>query len=40
MQKSLILDPDADTVVIRYEFPEKIPDMVNLYPLLAIQELS
>ncbi|WP_276922639.1 amylo-alpha-1,6-glucosidase [Ferroplasma acidiphilum] len=36
-KKSLILDPDADTVVIRYEFPEKIPDMVNLYPLLALR---
>jgi len=36
-KKSLIMDPELDTVAIRYEFPEKIPDMINLYPLLAFR---
>ncbi len=37
LKKSIVIDPDSDTVIIRYEFKEKIPDMIKLYPLLAFR---
>ena len=39
-KKSLIMDPDSDTVIIRYEFPEKVPERINLYPLLAFRNFN
>ena len=38
VKKSVIMDPDSDTVIIRYEFNEKIPESITLYPLLAFRD--
>ena len=37
IKKSIVMDPGSDTVVIRYEFFEKIPEKITLYPLLAFR---
>ncbi|WMT51944.1 MAG: amylo-alpha-1,6-glucosidase [Ferroplasma sp.] len=37
IKKSLVMDPESDMVVIRYEFFKKIPEKVTLYPLLAFR---
>ncbi len=37
VKKSLVMDSDSDTIVIRYEFLEKIPESIAFYPLLAFR---
>jgi predicted glycogen debranching enzyme len=37
VKKSVVMDPDSDTVIIRYEFNEKIPESLTLFPLLAFR---
>ncbi len=37
IKKTLIIDTDSDSVVIRYEFSNRIPDSISLFPLLAFR---
>jgi predicted glycogen debranching enzyme len=38
IKKTIVMDPESDTVVIRYEFFERIPEKISLYPLLAFRD--
>ncbi|WP_337860533.1 amylo-alpha-1,6-glucosidase [Ferroplasma sp.] len=37
LKKSVVMDPDSDTIAIRYKFLNRIPEKINFYPLLAFR---
>ncbi|MGC8608529.1 MAG: amylo-alpha-1,6-glucosidase [Thermoplasmata archaeon] len=37
IKKSVMVDVDSDTIIIRYEFLDKMPENISLYPLLAFR---